>query len=160
MNLFIETHRAWIKKLLDAGVRFIVVGGYSVVFHGYKRTTGDIDLWLKPDNENKIKLIEAISNSGFEEEDLEQLAGFDFTKHLVFSIGEEPERIDFLTYISQVSYDEADEQKVIADVDGLQVPFIHLNHLILSKTNTGRTKDKADIEMLQELRNAGGGHSD
>ena len=54
MNLFIDIHQQWIKSLLAAKVEFIIIGGYSVIFHGYKRTTGDIDIWLKPDNANKI----------------------------------------------------------------------------------------------------------
>ena len=53
MNLFIELHLDLIKDLLEAKVDFIIIGGYSVIFHGYKRTTGDIDIWLKPSNEIK-----------------------------------------------------------------------------------------------------------
>ncbi len=150
MNLFIESHQTWLKKLLSANVDFIIVGGYSVIFHGYKRTTGDIDVWLKPTNENKEKLLSVLTEE-FDEDDVQQIATLDFTKHMVFSIGDEPEKIDFLTFINQVSYDEAEELKIIADIDDLKIPFIHLNHLVLSKFNTGRLKDKADIEMLQKI---------
>lgn len=55
MNLFIELHQQLIKELLEAKVDFIVSGGYSVIYYGYKRTTGDVDIWLKPDNDNKRK---------------------------------------------------------------------------------------------------------
>jgi predicted nucleotidyltransferase len=150
LNLFIESHQTWLKKLLSANVDFIIVGGYSVIFHGYKRTTGDIDVWLKPTNENKEKLLSVLTEE-FDEDDVQQIATLDFTKHMVFSIGDEPEKIDFLTFINQVSYDEAEELKIIADIDDLKIPFIHLNHLVLSKFNTGRLKDKADIEMLQKI---------
>ena len=150
MNLFIESHQIWLKKLLAANVDFIIVGGYSVIFHGYKRTTGDIDVWLKPTNQNKEKLLSVLAEE-FDEDDVKQIATLDFTKHMVFSIGDEPEKIDFLTYINQVSYDEAEALKIIADIDDLKIPFIHLNHLVLSKFNTGRLKDKADIEMLQKI---------
>jgi len=57
MNLFEYTHQQLIKKLLEARVEFIIIGGYSVIFHGYQRTTGDIDIWLKPDNTNKERLL-------------------------------------------------------------------------------------------------------
>ncbi len=57
MNLFIEKHQELIKLLISNNVEFIIIGGYSVIFHGYKRTTGDIDIWLNPTNENKKKLI-------------------------------------------------------------------------------------------------------
>ena len=151
MNLFIELHQSLIKKLLDASVDFIIIGGYSVIFHGYPRTTGDIDIWLKPDNENKKKLLPVLKHFNFDESDINEVASFDFTEHLVFSIGEEPEKIDFITRINLVEYDVADKQKIIADIEGIKTPFLHLNHLVLSKINTGRAKDIADIEMLQQV---------
>ena len=91
---------------------------------------------------------------GFDDENIADVKAIDFTKHAVFSIGEEPEKIDFLTYISLIKFTEADAQKVVADMDGQMIPFLHLNDLVLSKMNTGRLKDKADIEMLQQIANA------
>ena len=154
MNLFIEIHQLWLKKMMEANVDFIVIGGYSVIFHGYKRTTGDMDIWLKPDNNNKQKLLPVLYGAGFEEEDVAHIAAMDFTEHHVFNIGEIPDKIDFLTHVSIIDYDEADKKKIIADVDGMKIPFLHLNDLILSKINTGRAKDKADIDMLQQVANA------
>ena len=151
MNLFIDRHQELLKDLLDANVDFIIIGGYSVIFHGYKRTTGDVDIWLKPDNTNKVKLLPVLKKVGFDKETLEKIAEYDFTKHLVISIWEEPEKVDFLTRINLVSYEDADKQKVVADIDGIQIPFIHVNHLVLSKITTGRAKDKADIEELQRI---------
>ena len=153
MNLFIDSHQQFIQRLLDSGVEFIVVGGYAVIYHGYKRTTGDIDIWLKPTNENRERLIEVLATLDFSDESLHQLSQLDFRETLVFSINEEPEKIDFLTKIANVTYDEADSSKIITSVDGMQIPFLHLNHLVLSKFNTGRTKDAADIEELQKIQN-------
>lgn len=154
MNLFIELHQDLIKKLIGAGVNFIIIGGYSVIFHGYKRTTGDIDIWLKPENENKLKLLPVLKDLGFEDSELNEVAALDFTKHMVFSIGEPPEKMDFLSHINLVNYDDADKQKVLAEIEGILIPFLHLNDLVLSKMNTGRQKDKADIEMLQQIEKA------
>jgi len=154
MNLFIELHQDLIKMLLDAHVDFIVIGGYSVIFHGYKRSTGDIDIWLKPDNANKEKLLPVLRQMGFDENEINEVAMFDFTQHMVFSIGEKPEKIDFITRISLVKYEDADKKKIIAEADGLLIPFLHLDDLILSKINTGRSKDKADIDMLQLIEKA------
>ena len=154
MNLFIELHQHLIKKLIEAGVDFIIIGGYSVIFHGYNRTTGDIDIWLKPDNENKQKLSPVLQHFGFEKNELNEVAALDFTRHLVFSIGEQPEKMDFLTHINLVKYNAADKQKIMAEIEGIQVPFLHLKDLVLSKMNTGRPKDKADIEMLQQVKKA------
>jgi predicted nucleotidyltransferase len=154
MNLFIDKHVGLMKNLIGAKVDFIIIGGYSVIFHGYMRTTGDLDIWLKPDNSNKEKLISALAKTGFDKEFLQQVASYDFTKHLAFSIWEEPLRVDFLTIINLVSFEEAEKAKVIAETDGLNVPFIPLEQLVLSKINTGRLKDKADIEELQKIQEA------
>ena len=151
MNLFIETHQQWLKEMLAAHVDFIVIGGYSVIYHGYKRTTGDMDIWLKPDNSNRDKLIPLLTEYGFDRDTIAQISAFDFSQTLSFSIDESPGKIDFLTHINLVNNEEADKLKVIAEIDGLHIPFLHFNHLILSKMNTGRTKDKADIEMLQQV---------
>lgn len=151
MNFFTDVHQAWLKRLIENKVDFIVVGGYSVVFHGYKRTTGDVDVWLKPSNENKDRLLKALAEDDFEDEDLAHVASLDFRKHIAFSVGDEPERIDFMTYIAQVAYDEADKLRILADIDGISIPFLHINHLVLSKFNTGRSKDQADVQMLQKI---------
>lgn len=153
MNIFLDAHRELLARLTEKKVEFILIGGYSVIFHGYKRTTGDMDLWLKPDNENKKKLLPVLQSFGFNSDELTAVESIDFTKHAVFSIWDDPEKVDFITIINLVSFDEADQQKIVADVDGLTVPVIHINHLILSKINTGRLQDKADIEKLQELQN-------
>ncbi len=152
MNLFIDRHQQLIALLIKHAVDFIIIGGYSVIFHGYKRTTGDVDIWLKPDNNNKSKLLSALKDLGITESSVQNVIELDFTKHLVFSIWEEPEKVDFLTYISGVRYEECDAMKIIAEIDDLQIPFLHLNHLVLSKMTTGRLKDKADIEELQKIQ--------
>lgn len=151
MNLFLDAHQELLHTLLNQNVDFIIIGGYAVIFHGYHRTTGDVDIWLKPGNDNKIKLIKAFAEFGIDESALQELTNLDFHSHLVFHIGEEPEKIEFLTRINGVEYDEADQEKVTADFNDLKIPFLHLNHLILSKTATGRLQDKADIEELQKI---------
>ena len=140
--------------MLDGDVAFIIIGGYSVIFHGYECSTGDINIWLKPDNNNKTKLIAALGQFGIEQEYLREMSGIDFTKHFAFNIGKEPEKIDFVTRINLVEYEEADKMKIVADMDGVKIPFLHINHLILSKINTGRLKDQADIEELQKVQQA------
>jgi predicted nucleotidyltransferase len=156
MNLFIESHQELLRLLLEGNVNFIVIGGYSVIYHGYKRTTGDVDIWVEPDNGNRDRLVKVLESMEFDANDLLAISEQDFTRHLVFSIGEAPEKVDFLTHISSVKYEEADTAKIIAEVDGLKIPFLHLNHLVLSKFNTGRAKDKADVEELQKIRNRKG----
>ena len=152
MNLFLEKHQELIHNLLLHHVDFIVIGGYSVIYHGYARTTGDVDIWLKPSNNNKAKLLEVFKAMDFFKADYQPIADYDFTKHIVFSMWDEPEKVDFITRINLVEFDVADERKIIAAVDGLKIPFLHLDDLVLSKFNTGRLKDKADIEELQQIQ--------
>lgn len=150
MNILIERHQELLSHLLHHGVAFIIIGGYSVIYHGYKRTTGDVDIWLKPDTENRDKLILVLKKLDLDQDSIQEIAVLDFSKHLLISIWEEPEKVDFLTYINSVNYPEADQQKEVAEIDGLKIPFLNLDHLILSKINTGRIKDKADVEELQK----------
>ncbi|MCX8482879.1 MAG: nucleotidyltransferase [Crocinitomicaceae bacterium] len=152
MNLFIDKHQNLVSVLLKHNVDFLLIGGYAVIHHGYKRTTGDMDIWLKPHNDNKPKIIKVLKEVGVIPESIEVVATFDFTKHLVFSIWSDPEKVDFITRINLVEFEEANEQKIMADIDGLTIPIIHINHLVLSKFNTGRPQDAADIDKLQKIQ--------
>jgi predicted nucleotidyltransferase len=152
MNIFFEEHRKLIRDMLEEHVDFMLVGGYAVNYHGYNRTTGDMDIWLKPDNKNKMKVIRALSKNDIDPDDLRQIEALDFTSMLAFSAWDNPYKIDFLTRISGVTFEQANEEKIIGDVDGLSVPIINLNHLVLSKIATGRTQDNNDVEKLQEVK--------
>jgi hypothetical protein len=154
MNIFFDEHLIILKSLLKNEVEFMLVGGYAVIHYGYRRTTGDMDLWVKPDNNTKTKLIKALSDLGFESEDLMQVGSLDFTKHLVFSLGEEPQKVDFLTYLNMVQWEEAWKDRVVSDIENLKIPILHLNHLVLSKINNNRLKDNLDVEELQKIQKA------
>ncbi|MES2446260.1 MAG: nucleotidyltransferase [Bacteroidota bacterium] len=153
MNLFSDNHQELLSHLLDQQVDFIIVGGYSVIFHGYARTTGDVDIWLNPTNENKEKFLAVLEAMDFFEADIQSVADLDFTSTLVFAMGEEPEKAEFLTRINLINFEEANKRKIIAEIDGLKIPFLHLDDLVLSKFNTSRLKDQADIEELQRIQN-------
>lgn len=153
MNIFFEEHQQLLRNLIQNEVRFLLIGGYAVIHYGYERTTGDMDIWLQLGNENKDKLLKALEAFGIEEDGIEQLNKIDFDKPIpAFSIGEKPRRIDFITKISNVLFEEAfKEANYLLIEDELNIPVIHYNHLILSKLTTGRAKDKADIEELQRI---------
>ncbi len=152
MNFFVEEHKNLLIKLIDAGVEFILIGGYAVNFHGYNRTTGDMDIWLRPDNSNKSKLFKVLVDIGFTIEEIDELDKADFSDYLVFSIWEKPYKTDFLTRISGVKFDEAWEQKVLLPLGDKNIPVLHLHHLVLSKISNGRSQDKTDIEELQKIQ--------
>ena len=151
MGIFFDEHQRILALLIKHQVEFLLIGGYAVIFHGYSRTTGDMDIWLAPDNKNKLRLINALSEADFDSADLETLSTMNFEQHLVFSLGTKPTKIDFLTKINQVVFKDAFSQKIDADFDGFHVPIINLEDLVLSKFNTGRKKDVADIEALQKI---------
>ncbi len=153
MNIFDKYTHDLLLELNNNKVEYLVVGGYAVNFHGFRRTTGDIDLWIKPDNGiNKKKILKGLKKLKVEDVILAKLNDLDFTKPVVFVDGEKPYKIDFMTFVSGVKFNEAWEQKTIAILDGISIPFIHFNHLILSKIATGRPQDKIDIEELQKVQ--------
>ncbi len=151
MNIFTESHQELLKSLIKHRVNFLLIGGYAVIYYGYKRTTGDMDLWFEPSNENKLKIIDVLKEFDFDKDGIKHISQLDFTKHLAFHFWEEPERVDCLTKISNVDFEDAFKQKMIADIEGIPVPIIQYKHLIMSKMTTNRLKDKADIEELQKI---------
>lgn len=154
METVSDAHRQFLLSLTEAGVEFMLIGGYAVIYHGYPRLTMDMDLWLKPDNENKLKLLPVLRSYGIVDEDLERVKDLDFTQAQSFYIGEEKNKIEFLTEIAGVSYTEADAQKVFLQVNDKKIPVIHFQHLIINKMFAGRPQDKADVDMLQKIRRA------
>jgi hypothetical protein len=151
MDIFFEEHKKLFVALAKGGVEFMLVGGYAVNVHGYVRTTNDMDIWVKPDNQNKLKLTAVLRAKGFDEAGLKFIEQQDFEKPFVFHIGKKPLTVDFLTKISGVTYEEANNQKMELPLKDITVPVIQLHHLILSKITTGRLQDKADVERLQEI---------
>ena len=97
MNIFNDFHQRFVIELLKHEVEFIIVGGLSVVFHGYIRTTGDMDLWIRPTNENKRKLIPVIRQFGLSEDSIVILENKNFAEPLAFHFNNPPQKVEFLT---------------------------------------------------------------
>jgi predicted nucleotidyltransferase len=152
MYILHSTHLKFLDSMLDAEVDFLLIGGYAVIFHGYIRVTADMDIWLKPTNENKQKLLTAFKNVELHPDDIKQLGEtFDFTSIVVFHFGMPPERIDFLTKVPGVNFDDAFAKKEFMNINGRDVPVLRLDDLIVAKLLAGRPQDKADVEMLQQI---------
>ncbi len=151
MNIFTEKHQELLKSLLSCDVKFLLVGGYAVIYHGYKRTTGDMDLWLEPSDDNKKKLLKVLEAFDFNQEGIAHIAQLDFSKHNVFHFWEEPERVDCHTHLSNLVFSEAYQHKIVAEFEGMSIPVINYLDLILSKIMSERLKDKADIEELHKI---------
>lgn len=151
MNILLDEHKAIIIQLLKAHIDFILIGGYAVIYHGYGRTTGDMDIWLRPDNANRDKLIPVLENLGIEAEDIDQIRKTDFSQTIAFHIDEPPRRVDFLTKIVGLTFQEAASRQVLLPLGDFEVPILHLDDLIVNKLISGRAKDKADVEELQKI---------
>ena len=153
MNIFDDYTLQVLQKFNLYKVNYLIVGGYAVNHYGYRRTTGDIDLWLKPDNDNKLLVISALKELDIDEYSIEYLENLDFTTPVVFSDGEDPFKIDFMTFIAgKLNFEEAFEKRTLAEYENIEMPFINLSDLILSKITTNRTKDKLDVETLQNFK--------
>jgi DNA-directed RNA polymerase subunit H (RpoH/RPB5) len=138
MQIITKAHKQFLLSLVEMNVDFLLIGGYAVIYHGYPRLTMDMDIWLKPDNGNKLKLLPALRSYGIVEEDLEKIKNSDFTKPLAFYIGEKKNKIDFLTVIAGVTYDEADAKKVFLQINNIKIPVIDYNDLVVNKMIVGR----------------------
>lgn len=152
MDVILKAYKEFLLLLLKRKVEFIIIGGYAVIYYGYERSTTDIDLWLRPDNSNRNKFINAIKEYGIFNEDIKALMNLDFNAVQIFHIGEKPNKMDFLTKIAGVDYTEADKEKEFFLLQDQPVFVINFHHLVVNKMLSERLKDKADIEELQKIR--------
>ncbi len=131
---------------------FLIVGGYAVAWHGHARSTGDIDLLVRPSAENAPRVFEALVRFGAPVT-AAGLTVADLTKKdLVYQIGRVPRRIDILTEISGVEFDAAWQHRIETEWRGLNIGMIGFDDLLVNKLASGRPKDLADARELERLR--------
>ena len=147
-----EDYRDMLHTLADEKVRFLLVGAYALAAHGYPRATMDIDIWIQPSAENADAVLRALRRFGAS---LRDLTREDLQKDdTVFQIGVAPRRIDIITSASGLNFEEAFGRSTAVDIDGIEIHIPSLADLIRNKRATGRTKDIADAEALEELQNS------
>lgn len=151
MDIFLDEHKNFLLLLIKNKVEFILIGGYAVIYYGYQRTTADMDIWLKPTNENRDKFIGALLEHGISESGTNAVSLMNFTEVQVMHIGEEPNKIDFLTKVQGLSFDDAYSKKVDLPLKDKFVPVLQYQHLIITKMLAGRPQDQADIDKLQKI---------
>ena len=147
-NIFNDDFRDFIQALNSQNVEYILVGGYAVILHGYRRVTGDMDIWVNRTKGNYAKLTLAFAAFGLPVFDMTEEKFLDADKADVFSFGRPPVSIDIITKLKGVEFNDAFSQVQTFDEDGLRIRFIHLNNLIEAKKASGRHKDLDDIEKL------------
>lgn len=129
MDIFVPEHKEMLRALVKHGVNFMLIGGYAVIYHGYERTTGDMDIWLQLGNENRDKLLKALEEFGITDEYIAELRKMDFTRPLsVFWFGSPPRSIDFVTLVSNVRFEDAIKEVKFFYLEKEKVPFFQKAH--------------------------------
>ncbi len=148
-SIFHEEFLAFLDALNQAHVKYILVRGYSVILHGYNRSTGDMDVWIKPDAENYARLKQAFN--------LFQMPVFDMTEDKfldpnddVFTFGRPPLSIDIMTAVKGLDFDETFSLAEVHIFENIAIRVIHLNHLKLAKRASNRPKDLDDLLNLPD----------
>ncbi|MBX9892698.1 MAG: hypothetical protein K2Y12_10295 [Chitinophagaceae bacterium] len=147
-NIFNSDFRDFLQALNDQEVRYLLVGGYSVILHGYPRTTGDMDLWVERTAENYHRITAAFAQFGMTVFDMTQENFLAHPVWDVFTFGNPPVAIDIMTKLSGLEFSEAYLKSVIFEDDNLSIRTIHKNDLIDAKKASGRPKDLNDLENL------------
>jgi hypothetical protein len=147
-----EDFRDLLVQFADSGVEFVIVGAYALAFHGAPRASGDIDLFVRPDMANAQRVFDALARFGAPLGSA-GIAAADFAQPgTVYQIGLPPRRIDVLTRISGVTFDEAWASRVAAEVEGRTVSFIGRAVLLKNKDAAGRLQDIADAARLRRMK--------
>ncbi|HQH27710.1 MAG TPA: hypothetical protein PLP17_09970 [Oligoflexia bacterium] len=142
--------KEFLELFLIQNVEFVIVGAVALAAHGEPRWTGDLDVLIRPNEENAARVLNALEIFGFggiglTEKDF-STAGF------TVQLGREPRRIDILTSISGVSIDEAFASKIEAELLELELPFLGRDELIRNKRATQRERDLRDAAVLERLK--------
>ena len=139
--------KEFIELLNEHSVRYLVVGGYAVAFHGYPRYTKDLDVWIEISPENADNVLKALEEFGFGSLGLKPE---DFLEsEQIIQLGYPPNRIDILTTLKEITFEACYKARVEVDIQGLKINFIDLENLKHNKRATGRPQDLADAENLE-----------
>ena len=139
--------REFIQSLNDSGVKYLVVGGYAVAFHGYPRYTKDLDIWIEGTPENANRILKALEQFGFGSLNL-NAADF-LVPDQVIQLGYPPNRIDLVSTLKGVEFGDCHSSRVVVEIDEVSVSFIDLENLKKNKKATGRAQDLADLEKME-----------
>ena len=144
-----EDFRDLLIELLDAEVRFLVVGAHAMAVHGVPRATGDLDVWVSPAETNAARVWAALQRFGAPVKQLGISLEDLRTPGMVIQIGQPPRRIDLLTDVSGLEFDEAWSNRTTHSIGPRAVPFLSRADLIRNKRASGRPKDIADLDVLE-----------
>ena len=136
-----------LRAFVDHDVRFLIVGAYALALHGRPRATGDLDVWVDATSENAVRVVRALASFGAP---MDQVSEADFSSPgVVFQMGVAPGRIDILTALTGLTFQEAWPGRVRESLGSVEVDFIGREAFIRNKRATGRLKDLGDIEGME-----------
>jgi hypothetical protein len=139
--------KEFIELLNKNEVKYLVVGGYAVALHGYPRYTKDLDVWVELSSVNAAVILKVLKKLGFSSLDLKVDDFLDADQ--VIKLGYPPNRIDLMTSLSGLVFEDCYKDRVQVDLQGVQVNFIDLENLKKNKLATGRLQDMADLKNLE-----------
>ena len=148
-NLFNKDFQDFIQVLNKNEVKYILVGGYAVILHGYIRSTADMDIWVNKTAVNYRKLRKALKEFGAPSFSQNEFLGDEFN---VWGIGREPNRIEIMNEVKGLTFDIAYQESAIYQQENLNIRFINFKNLLDAKNAAGRFKDKNDIEQLTKKK--------
>jgi len=137
-----------LQVLLEKNVKFLLVGAYAMGVHGYPRATGDIDIWVEQSAENSLKVYRSMEAFGAPLHDIDESTFA--TPSVVFQIGVAPRRIDIISTLSGIKFNDAFQQRQIIELERMNIPILSLGDLIRNKRATGRDKDRLDADRLEK----------
>jgi hypothetical protein len=155
MDILNEEFLLFLDCARKNNLRFLLIGGYAVNYHGYNRNTDDMDVWLAPTNENKLAFINTLLCMNYSSREVAPLYNEDFTSYFVGNIGSTESRIDVLTIVHHaIQFEEAEKGKHVFEVtDGIFMNIVPYDVLKDIKLRSSRAKDLFDIARLEEIRN-------
>ena len=145
----IELHpdfKDFLRLLNYHDVKYLLVGGYAVGYHGYPRATGDMDIWIELSESNSKKITSACRDFGMPKDEISE--DLFLEKNRVIRMGVPPVRLEVITSASGVAFDDCYTNREVIEIDGIPINFISLQDLKKNKRAAGRHKDLEDLEHL------------
>ena len=147
-----EDYRDILHALSDEKVRFLLIGAYALAAHGYPRATMDIDIWIMPSPQNADAVLRALLRFGAP---LHNLTKDDLQRDgTIFQIGVAPRRINIITSASGLHFEDTYQRSLSVNIEGIELHIPSIDDLIRNKKASVRTKDLADAEALESLKNS------
>ncbi|MCG9880094.1 MAG: hypothetical protein MH472_05795 [Bacteroidia bacterium] len=140
------------EKLSKNEVQYIMVGGFAAIMHGISRITQDVDIWIKDTPDNRIRLRKTIKELGLGDfESIEKMEFVPGWTSIYLGLGLELDIMTYLKLFPQTSFDDCFQKSYKAIINGISIPFLHINQLMEEKEANARPKDLLDLEELRKI---------